>query len=81
MNNKVKKVPVDEPVKLAVYDALGQVRVDVPSDEVDGGTVVWIDPSTASICFALLLASRSPSAQPPVDSRGFAKESGVQKSH
>mmetsp|Transcript_10650 Transcript_10650/g.22900 ORF Transcript_10650/g.22900 Transcript_10650/m.22900 type:complete len:245 (-) Transcript_10650:350-1084(-) len=48
MNNKVKKAPTEEPmVKLAVFDTSG-TRVDVPSEDNDGDTIVWIDPSDSS---------------------------------
>jgi len=45
MNNKVKKAPTEDPsIKLAVHDASGS-RVDVPSEDNDGNSIVWIDPS------------------------------------
>jgi hypothetical protein len=47
MNNKVKKALVDDPVRIAVYDVSGS-RVDVPSEENKGESIVWIDPSDES---------------------------------
>lgn len=48
MNNKVTKAPTDRSsVKLAVYDTSGS-RLDVPSEENNGDSIVWIDPSTSS---------------------------------
>jgi hypothetical protein len=44
MNNKVRNAPANDPVRIAVYDASGS-RVDVPSEENNGDSVVWIDPS------------------------------------
>jgi len=45
MNNKIKKAPTEDPsIKLAVHDASGS-RVDVPSEDNNGNSIVWIDPS------------------------------------
>ena len=54
MNNKVKKAPIEEPVRLAVYDASGS-RVDVPSEVNDGDSIVWIDAPTASPSFSFTI--------------------------
>ena len=56
MNNKVKKAPTDDPpVKLAVYDASGS-RVDVPSEENNGDSIVWIDPSDSSPSLSFVIS-------------------------
>ena len=48
MSNKVRKALVDdEPVRLAVYDEAGS-RVDIPSIDNSGESVVWIDTSDTS---------------------------------
>jgi hypothetical protein len=48
MSNKVRKALVDdEPVRLAVYDEAGS-RVDIPSIDNSGESVVWIESSDAS---------------------------------
>ena len=51
MNNKVKKTPADNPVKLAVYDMSG-IRVDVTNtneNESPSTGVVWVDSNDDSI--------------------------------
>ena len=54
MNNKVKKALADEPVRIAVYDISGS-RVDVPSEENNGESIVWIDPSDESISISYMI--------------------------
>ena len=56
MNNKVIKAPDEDAVKIAVYDASGS-RVDVPSDDGNVESIVWIDSSsiTTSISFTISL--------------------------
>ena len=51
---------MDEPVRIAVYDDSGS-RVDVPSEENDGESIVWIDPSDASysIPFVIRMDSKN----------------------
>jgi hypothetical protein len=60
MNKKVKKAPADNPVRIAVYDVSGS-RVDVPSEENNGDSVVWIDPSdeTYSTSYVIRMDSKT----------------------